>query len=151
MKKRFAIMAVSLLSFALIPLTATAAGGGEVKLQQANVDVGNHAAIQRGAKYFVNYCLGCHSAKYVRYQLLKNVGLTEDDIKDNLMFGGGKIGDLMKIPMPAIMVPSTVPTRPGTNPITTATGVMRARMTFDIIMVAPCIIAETSRPTSCSR
>ena len=67
MKKRFAIMAVSLLSFALIPLTATAAGGGEVKLQQANVDVGNHAAIQRGAKYFVNYCLSCHSASYMRY------------------------------------------------------------------------------------
>ena len=100
MKKLYAIAALSLLSFALMPLTSTAAGGGEVKLQQANVDLSNHAAIQRGAKYFVNYCMGCHSAQYVRYKLFTEAGLTEEDIEENLMFTDGKIGDLMKIAMP---------------------------------------------------
>ncbi|MGB5776062.1 MAG: hypothetical protein WBP89_15530 [Sedimenticolaceae bacterium] len=57
MRNLFAIMALSALSFALMPATAMAAGG-EVKLQQANIDLSNHAAIQRGAKYFVNYCVG---------------------------------------------------------------------------------------------
>lgn len=96
MKKLFSVLALAL----LMPMTAVAAGGGNVKLEQANVDIGSHAAIQRGAKYFVNYCMGCHSAKYVRYKLLTEVGLSEDDIKDNLMFGGGKVGDLMTIAMP---------------------------------------------------
>ena len=96
MKKLIAVMAL-----ALVPLTGLAAGGPAVKLEKANIDLNNHAAIQRGAKFFVNYCTGCHSAQYVRYQLFKEVGLTEDDIKDNLMFAGGKVGDLMKIAMPA--------------------------------------------------
>ncbi|MCB1789780.1 MAG: cytochrome c1 [Gammaproteobacteria bacterium] len=94
MKKLIAVIAL-----AFAPLTGMASSGG-VELQQANIDLNNHAAIQRGAKLFVNYCMGCHSAKYVRYKLFTEVGLTEDDIKDNLMFTGGKIGDLMKIAMP---------------------------------------------------
>lgn len=85
---------------ALAPLTSIAAGGGQVELQDANIDLGNHAAIQRGAKLFVNYCMGCHSAKYVRYKLFTEVGLTEDDIKDNLIFADKKPGDLMSIAMP---------------------------------------------------
>ena len=95
MKKLIAVMAL-----ALVPLTGMAAGGGNVHLEKANIDLNNHAAIQRGAKLFVNYCMGCHSAQYVRYKLFTEVGLTEDDIKDNLMFAGGKVGDLMKIAMP---------------------------------------------------
>jgi len=95
MKKLIAVLAL-----AMVPFAGMAAGGGGVPLQQANIDLNNHAAIQRGAKLFVNQCMGCHSAKYVRYKLFTNVGLTEDDIKDNLMFAGGKTGDLMKIAMP---------------------------------------------------
>ena len=91
---------IALLALALLPLTGMAAGGGNVHLEKANIDLGNHAAIQRGAKYFVNYCMGCHSAKYVRYKLFTEVGLTEDDIKDNLIFTDAKVGDLMKIAMP---------------------------------------------------
>ncbi len=90
MKKLIAVM-----TLALLPLTGMAAGGN-VALQQANIDLENHASIQRGAKLFVNYCMGCHSAKYVRYKLFTEVGLTEDDIKNNLMLAGGKIGDLME-------------------------------------------------------
>lgn len=85
---------------ALAPLTGFAAGGGANPfVVPSNVDVANDAAIQRGAKYFTNYCMGCHSAKYVRYQLMKNVGLTEDQIKENLIFDGSKAGDLMTIAM----------------------------------------------------
>ena len=91
---------IAVLTLALLPMTGMAAGGGGAPLQSANIDLNNHAAIQRGAKLFVNYCMGCHSAKYVRYKLFTEVGLTEDDIKDNLIFAGGKVGDLMTIAMP---------------------------------------------------
>ena len=89
---------IAVISLALMPLTGMAAGGG-VHLEQANIDLSNHAAIQRGAKTFVNYCMGCHSTKYVRYKLLTEVGLSQSDIEDNLMFSGGKLGDLMTISM----------------------------------------------------
>lgn len=96
---------IAILSLALAPLAALAAGGGTVHLDDANIDVANHAAIQRGAKLFVNYCMGCHSAQYFRYSKLMEVGegepdaLTEDEVKENLMFAGGKIGDQMTIAM----------------------------------------------------
>jgi ubiquinol-cytochrome c reductase cytochrome c1 subunit len=92
---------IAVLTLALAPLTGMAAGGGGAPLQSANIDLNNHAAIQRGAKLFVNYCQGCHATQYIRYQLFKNVGLSEDDIKDNLIFSDAKVGDLMKIAMPA--------------------------------------------------
>ena len=94
MKKLIAVFAL-----ALLPLAGMASSGGP-ELQKANIDLNKHAAIQRGAKMFVNYCMGCHSAKYVRYKLFGEVGLSEDDIKNNLMFADGKVGDLMKIAMP---------------------------------------------------
>ena len=53
-------------------------------------------ALQNGAKLFVNYCLNCHSAAFMRYNRLKDIGLTEQQIKDNLLFGDAKVGDTMK-------------------------------------------------------
>ena len=53
------------------------------------------AALQNGAKLFVNYCLNCHAASYMRYNRMRDIGLTEEQIKDNLVFTGGKVGDLM--------------------------------------------------------
>ena len=88
------------LALTLAPLTGMAAGGPAVELEQANIDLNNHAAIQRGAKYVTNYCMGCHSTQYVRYKQMLEVGLSEDDIKNNLMFTDAKIGDLMTIAMP---------------------------------------------------
>lgn len=90
---------IAIFSLALLPLTAMASGAGPV-LEQANIDLADNASIQRGAKYFANYCAGCHSTKYIRYKLMLEVGLTEDEIKDNLIFNGAKIGDLMTIAMP---------------------------------------------------
>lgn len=85
----------------LAPLAALAAGGDGVHLDSADVDVTDEAALQRGAKYFTNYCLNCHSAKYMRYNKMTALGLTEDQIQDNLMFAGDKIGGLMTIAMPS--------------------------------------------------
>ena len=83
----------------LLPVTALAAGGNGVHLDSADIDLGDEAALQRGAKYFANYCLNCHSAKYMRYNKMTALGLTEDQIQDNLMFAGDKIGELMTIAM----------------------------------------------------
>lgn len=91
---------IAILSLAVMPMTSMAAGGPAVALEKANIDLHNEAAIQRGAKMFVNHCMGCHSAKYVRNQLMMEQGLTETQIRENLMPGGGKVGDLMTIAMP---------------------------------------------------
>jgi len=55
------------------------------------------AALQHGAKLFVNYCLNCHSANYMRYNRMHDIGLTDDEIKKNLLFATDKVGDTMKI------------------------------------------------------
>jgi len=71
-----------------LPGAAFAAGGGG-HVEHAMNDVTNHASLQRGARNFVNYCLGCHSAKYVRYnRVAADIGLTEQQMIDNLMFTG---------------------------------------------------------------
>lgn len=82
----------------LAPALALAAGG-DVKLDRAPINEDDHASLQRGARHFVNYCLNCHSAGYMRYNRLQDIGLTEQQIRDNLVFTGAKVGDLMKIAM----------------------------------------------------
>ena len=59
------------------------------------------AALQNGAKVFVNYCLNCHSAAYMRYNRMQDIGLTEAQIKSNLLFATDKVGDTMKISLDA--------------------------------------------------
>ena len=72
----------------------------EAELEPANNNIANTASLQRGAKYFVNYCLGCHSAKYVRYNRLgEDLQLTDDQLIDNLMFTGERPFDTMAIAM----------------------------------------------------
>lgn len=66
---------------------------------KAPIDMGDKASLQRGAKIFVNYCLNCHSANYMRYNRLQDIGLTDKQIKDNLLFAGEKVGDPMRIAM----------------------------------------------------
>ena len=53
-------------------------------------------ALQNGAKLFVNYCLNCHSAAFMRFNRLKDIGLTDQQIKDNLLFTTEKVGETMK-------------------------------------------------------
>ena len=57
------------------------------------------SSLQNGAKLFVNYCLNCHSASSMRYNRLRDLGLSEDQIKNNLLFSGEKVGDMMTIAM----------------------------------------------------
>jgi ubiquinol-cytochrome c reductase cytochrome c1 subunit len=59
----------------------------------------DHESLQRGARTFVNYCLTCHSAQYMRYNRLTDLGLTEQQIKDNLMFATDKVGSTMTVAM----------------------------------------------------
>ena len=56
-------------------------------------------SLQNGAKLFVNYCLNCHSAAFMRYNRLTDIGLTEKQIKDNLLFTTEKVGETMKVSM----------------------------------------------------
>jgi ubiquinol-cytochrome c reductase cytochrome c1 subunit len=72
------------------------ASGGGVALDKAPSKTNDLASLQNGAKLFVNYCLNCHSAAFMRYNRLKDIGLTEQQIKDNLLFGTDKVGDTMK-------------------------------------------------------
>lgn len=74
--------------------------GGGTALQHANVNIRDTAAIQRGAQLFVNYCLSCHSAGYMRYnRLAEDLDLDEDLVMDNLVFADVKIGETMDIAM----------------------------------------------------
>ena len=78
--------------------SALAAGGGP--LLHMEVDLSNQTSLQRGAKTFVNYCVGCHSAAYMRYNRIgKDLGISDDVLKTNFMFGTDKVGDTMTIAM----------------------------------------------------
>lgn len=83
-----------------LPLAASASEGG-MKLDRMPADVSpsDPASLQRGAQVFVNYCMGCHSANYMRYNRMQDLGLTEQQIRDNLIFTGAKVGEQMKIAM----------------------------------------------------
>jgi ubiquinol-cytochrome c reductase cytochrome c1 subunit len=89
--------------FSLVAMIAAtspvfAAGGGD--LQHANINIRDTAATQRGARLFVNYCMSCHSASYMRYnRLAEDLGLGEDAVMENLMFADAKIGETMDIAM----------------------------------------------------
>ncbi|MCK6371512.1 MAG: cytochrome c1 [Gammaproteobacteria bacterium] len=79
--------------------TAAAAGGGALH-DRADVDVSNVASLQRGARNFVNFCLGCHSAQYVRYnRLAQDLQITEQQLIENLMFAAEKPQETMTIAM----------------------------------------------------
>ena len=86
------------LLFALLfaPLVVLASGE-ELQLDNANIDPHDAISIQRGARTFVNYCLNCHAANVMRYNRLTDLGLTEQQIKENLMFVTDKVGDPMTI------------------------------------------------------
>ena len=78
-------------------MTSVQASGGEFPLDAAPKRVNSQAALQNGAKLFVNYCLNCHGAVSMRYNRLREIGLTDEQIKQNLLFSGEKVGDLMTV------------------------------------------------------
>lgn len=75
---------------------AVMAAGSSFPLDKAPQRTNDMAALQNGAKLFVNYCLSCHSASFMRYNRLRDIGLTDKQIAENLTFTTDKIGDTMK-------------------------------------------------------
>jgi ubiquinol-cytochrome c reductase cytochrome c1 subunit len=84
----------------LAPLGVLAAETG-YRLDRAPIEPTDIVSLQSGAKLYVNYCLGCHSLQYVRYGGLTDIGLTEQQIRDNLMFTAEKVGEPIKVHMDA--------------------------------------------------
>jgi ubiquinol-cytochrome c reductase cytochrome c1 subunit len=86
------------LAVATIPALAAEGEGG---LAPAGTNVGDRASLQRGAKLFFNYCVGCHSLKYVRYsRVASDLGLSEEEVMTNLNFTGAKFGEPVISHMP---------------------------------------------------
>ena len=95
--KRFVALCGLIALLAVAPV-AFAAGGGP--LQHASVNLRDTAAVQRGARLFVNYCLSCHGASYMRYnRLAEDLNLGEELVMENLVFADVKIGDTMDVAM----------------------------------------------------
>jgi len=92
-----------LLASLLLAFTGSvfAAGGGVAWDRFPQEKMSDMAALQSGAKLFVNYCLNCHAAAFQRYNRMRDIGLTEQQIKDNLLFATDKVGETMKIAMDA--------------------------------------------------
>lgn len=83
----------------VLPSLAFSAGG-KIHLDKADYDLHNKESLQRGARIFVNYCLSCHSASYQRYnRMAADIGLTDAQVKSNLMFAAEKVGETMTVAM----------------------------------------------------
>lgn len=95
---RRALVAVGTLLLAAAG-SALAAEGARLLVSPETSKFERDASLQRGARNFTNYCLNCHGAQFMRYSRLTDIGLSEGQIKDNLMFASDKIGDPMTVAM----------------------------------------------------
>lgn len=84
------------LALALGVVSGAQAAGGGIAWDKAPSKTNDLVSLQNGAKVFVNYCLNCHSAAFMRFNRLKDIGLTDQQIKDNLLFTTDKVGETMK-------------------------------------------------------
>jgi len=96
MKKFIAILISLLVSF---HSSVTLSADSSYHLDKAKINLDDEQSLQRGARNFINYCLNCHSANYMRYNRLADIGLSDDMIKENLLFTADKTGELMDINM----------------------------------------------------
>jgi len=84
----------------VLPVLAVASGGGDEGLDPVEINLADQASLQRGAKTFVNYCLSCHSAAYMRYERMgSDLGINEQLLRENLMLATEKPGDTMTVTM----------------------------------------------------
>ncbi len=98
MKKTISSLALAL---GLLVGTHSVMAQEEGSLPSAGTNIRDQASLQRGAKLFFNYCVGCHSLKYVRYsRMAEDLGLSEDEVMNNLNFTGAKFGDVVISHMP---------------------------------------------------
>lgn len=92
------MLAVLVLGLAVSPAALAASGA---PTEQAGTDLGDRGSLQRGAQLYMNYCAGCHSLKYVRYsRMAEDLGLSEDEVMQNLNFTGAKFGETIGVSMP---------------------------------------------------
>jgi len=95
-----ALVAAPFVAFALLaPSGAAQAAGGGYRLDPAPIDPNDLVSLQSGARTFVNYCLNCHGAQFMRYNRLQDIGLSDAQIEDNLLFTADKVGETMKVAM----------------------------------------------------
>ena len=100
MKKLIATLLIAVSGMGLVGGAQASSGGIEWdKFPKDKMQ--DMAALQNGAKLFVNYCLNCHAAAFMRYNRMRDLGLSELQIKNNLMFASEKVGDTMKISLDA--------------------------------------------------
>jgi ubiquinol-cytochrome c reductase cytochrome c1 subunit len=94
MKKLILSLILAVMSPAALAAEATE------PLDPVYVNLNDKASLQRGAQLFVNYCLSCHSAKFMRYsRMAEDLGISEDNLRQNMLFAGERPGDLMKVSM----------------------------------------------------
>jgi ubiquinol-cytochrome c reductase cytochrome c1 subunit len=84
-----------LIAMLVAPFISVAGANEALQLDRAPVNLGDRASLQRGAAHFVNYCLNCHAAAAMRYARLQDLGLSEVEIRNNLMFVTDRFGDSM--------------------------------------------------------
>ena len=93
---RRVVYACTLLVAAALPGAALGAGG-DVPLMRAGNDIHNLPSLQRGARNFMNYCAGCHTAQYMRYnRIAQDLDIPEGELKANLMLKGGSVHDTIR-------------------------------------------------------
>jgi ubiquinol-cytochrome c reductase cytochrome c1 subunit len=144
MNKLISVLAL----MALLVPGASFAAAPSVPLDKADVDVTNQASLQRGAKYFVNYCMGCHSTQYSRYSRVgRDLGLTDEQVRDNLIFTRDEFGDPTRI---GDLMTNTFPRRDAAEAFGTAppdlTLVVRARSADWLYTFLRSFYLDDSRP-----
>lgn len=87
---------ITALSLMVALVGGAQASGSSFPLDKAPNRTNDMAALQNGAKLFTNYCLSCHSAAFMRFNRLRDIGLTDKQIKENLLFTTERVGDTMK-------------------------------------------------------
>jgi ubiquinol-cytochrome c reductase cytochrome c1 subunit len=92
-------LAAFVLFVASLPLAAMAASG--VHLDRAPIKLNDTVALQRGAAVFINHCMGCHGASFLRYNKLQEIGISEALLKENFMFNADKVGEQIMTSMSA--------------------------------------------------
>ncbi|HQW82359.1 MAG: cytochrome c1 [Rhodanobacteraceae bacterium] len=94
MKKLIALV------FTLVASLAQASGDAGIKIHSSGADLSDQASLQRGAALFMNYCMGCHSLKYLRYsRMAADLGLTEAQVMSSMNFTDIKFGEAMTVAM----------------------------------------------------
>ena len=101
MTKTFQARVAAVIGGLLLSFSTLAADPG-VALRQSGTDLGDRASLQRGAQLFMNYCSGCHSLQYLRYsRMAEDLGLSEEEVMENLNFTGAAFGEHIVSAMPA--------------------------------------------------